>query len=371
MRVAVDARYAYLPVRAGFGEAHRALLAELLPRSDGTEWDLYLCGREVLADIPDYPWVHRRVLEFPFGSLWTHLRLPDGLRAHPPDVTLYMAQSVPLRAPGVKIVTIHDLTFRKVKLRSLADRMRLEAQTRHAARFADRIVAISETTRRDLIEDYDVPESRIVVAQEAHDRHRFRTDHDPAQVTALRARLGLAAPYVLFVGTTAPHKNLVRLVEAFDRIVAAGDLPHRLVLAGRPGSDEAAIQAAMGRMRDPSRVIRLVEVSHDAVPLLYAGAAVFAFPSLYEGFGLPILEAMASGVPVVASRAGAIPEVAGEAALLVDPLDVGDLATALDRVLRDRGSAGRQIDLGLVRAGDFSWANTAAVFRSLIEEYRK
>ncbi len=371
MRVAVDARYAYLPVRAGFGEAHRALLAELLPLSDGIEWDLYLCGREVMADIPDGPRIHRHVLEFPFGSLWTHLRLPAGLYAHPPDVTLYMAQSIPIVAPGVKIVTIHDLTFRKVKLRSFADRMRLEAQTRHAARFADRIVAVSETTRRDLGAEYGVPESKIVVAREAYDSHRFKADHDPARVAARGSRLGLTGPYVLFVGTTAPHKNLVRLVEAFDRLLFAGDLPHQLVIAGRPGSAEAALRSAMLGLSDPGRAIRLVAVAHEDIPLLFAGAAAFVFPSLYEGFGLPILEAMASGVPVVASDAGAIPEVAGPAAMLVDPLDVEGLAKALDRVLRERGLADRLIRLGLARAAEFSWAHTARVFRALLDEYRR
>jgi glycosyltransferase involved in cell wall biosynthesis len=176
-----------------------------------------------------------------------------------------------------------------------------------------------------------------------------------AEVADVLARLRVPTPYVLFTGNLDPRKNVTALVEAYARLRDGGDRPEHLVLAGHPGWSVDALEP---RLRDPrlrGRVHRLGWVPEADLPALYAGARLFVFPSLLEGFGFPPLEAMASGVPVVASRGSSLGEHLEGAAELVDPRDVGALATAMRRLLTDEDLRRERIEAGLARAGRFRW----------------
>jgi glycosyltransferase involved in cell wall biosynthesis len=232
-----------------------------------------------------------------------------------------------------------------------------------AAARARRVITISEASARDLVEVLGVSRERIAVTPLAAD-DRFRPIEDAAEVDAVRARHGLEGRYVLYVGNVEPRKNLVRVVDAFER---AELRDATLAIAGRLAWLSDEIERRVASYRGPGRVRLLGYVADEDLPALYSGAEAFVYASLWEGFGLPVVEAMACGAAVVASRVAAIEEVAGEAARLVDPLSVDDIAAALASVLGDAAERERLRAAGLARAARYSWAETA---RRTIEVYR-
>ncbi len=303
----------------------------------------------------------------PFPRLWTHLRLSWEMQRHTPDVLFVPAHVVPLRHPR-SVVTIHDVGYlHHPESHPAAARRMLHATTRWSTRVASRIIAISEATKRDLTAHYAVPAERIQVIHHGVD-HTMRLASRES-IVELRHRLGLPEAYVLFVGTIQPRKNLGRLAEAMSFVANAG-LPHRLVLAGKRGWLASEVETHISRSASADRVQYLGYVATSDLPTLYSGADAFCFPSLYEGFGLPLLEAMACGTPVVAANSSAIPEVAGDAALLVDPTDVAAIGTALVRVLTGEPIRRQCIVRGRTRASTYTWERTAEATIGLLREVR-
>jgi glycosyltransferase involved in cell wall biosynthesis len=238
----------------------------------------------------------------------------------------------------------------------------MRLMTRLAVRSADRIIAVSGATRDDLARVLRVPSERMVVIHEAV-APEFAVPPPPAARAAVARRYGIRPPYCLFVGNLEPRKNLARLVEAFARVrrraKAGDDGGPQLVLAGTRGWLSGGIFRAV-EAHDMAGTIRFTGYVPPAdLPALYAGATCFVFPSLYEGFGLPVLEAMAVGTPVVASRVGAIPEVAGDAALLVDAQRPEEIADAIETVLADGGLRAELAARGRARAACFTWERVA------------
>ncbi|RME69436.1 MAG: glycosyltransferase family 1 protein, partial [Chloroflexi bacterium] len=220
---------------------------------------------------------------------------------------------------------------------------------------ADHVIAVSEATRQDLIELYGTPAEKISVLYHGVASH-FRPQTDPACLHRLRQRYGLGErPFILSVGTIQPRKNFRRLIQAFARL----DPPYTLVIAGGRGWGESDIFAEAVRLGLQDRVHFPGFIADDDLPALYSAAELFVYPSLYEGFGLPALEAMACGTPVVASNRSALPEVVGEAGLLVDPLDVGAIAGAMAQVLTTPELRQKLSEAGQRRAAQFTWDGVA------------
>ena len=235
-----------------------------------------------------------------------------------------------------------------------------------ALRTARRVIVISEATRNDLLRHFKVAPERAVTIMPAADP-AFRSQ-PPEAVAAIRARFGLPEQFVLYLGSNKPHKNLVRLVEAWA--ATARSTTASLVVAGAwdPRYDEARRRAeALGLRESTCFVGRVPEADLSG---LYTAATAFVFPSLYEGFGLPVIEAMSCGTPVACANASSLPEVAGDAALLFDPLDVSAIASALERLLADAGLRQELARRGLGRAAGFSWTTAAqghlAIYREEI-----
>lgn len=228
------------------------------------------------------------------------------------------------------------------------------------------IIAVSENTKRDIMTCYGIEAGRIHVVPNGLDASAYRLGIDAA---GIKRRYDLDA-YLLFVGNMLPHKNLQRLIRAFASI--ALKFPHTLVIAGNKDARyHPRLEAEARDLGVADRVVFLDYVPLAELPALYAGADAFVLPSLYEGFGLPILEAMACGIPVVASRIGALPEVAGEAAALIDPHDVPGMASALEAVLGDRELRAGMRRRGLEQAARFSWRNTAMQILRILWEAGK
>jgi glycosyltransferase involved in cell wall biosynthesis len=302
-------------------------------------------------------------------AVWLGQAAQVGFNRLVPDAALFHATEhllLPLRGVPT-VLTVHDLIFRHLPEHHKAlNRWYLNLAMPLFCRRATHIIAISGQTRRDMMAAYSIPAEKITVVYEAADP---RFGSQPAGVVAAtRARYRLPERYVLFVGTIEPRKNLARLLAAFERLHAEG-LTDCLVIVGRRGWLTEDFDAALERCPVKQAVLFPGYVPDEDLPAVYAGAQVMAMPSLYEGFGLPILEAMACGAPVACAKASSLPEIAGEAALFYDPSDIDEIGYVLRRLLRDRELQAHLRDAGLRRASEFSWSRAAeetlAVYRQL------
>jgi glycosyltransferase involved in cell wall biosynthesis len=367
MRVAIDARKLH---DFGIGTYIRNLLRHLARIDHSTEYVL-LCGEADLGVAAQLGPNFRAVLEpSPNYSLREQVHVPWVLRRERPD--LYHAPHYVLPA-GVRcpsVVTIHDcihLMFPQYLPNRLAYAY-ARAQMWSAARRSDCILTVSEASKRDILHLFNVPPEKIVVVYNAIDSHFSVTPSEDA-VARVRERYQLDHKFVLYVGNIKPHKNLVRLIEAFDELRQGALEDLKLLIIGDQISKVPALRRAVHRHKLHKQVRFLGYVGDDQLAILYRLASVFVFPSLYEGFGLPPLEAMASGTPVVTSNVSSLPEVVGDAAVLVNPYDVDAIVDGLRRVLTDPVLAADMSRKGIDRAREFSWeqsvAKTWAVYQTI------
>ncbi len=356
---------------AGIGRYTRELVAALTRLDRANEYTLFCAGESPPAG--DWPANFQvRTSNVPARWLtagWHRLGLHLAAEAftgtcdlfHSPDFTL-----PPLKnARGV--VTVHDLSF--LRCPEHADPGLRDFLTRTVPRSvarASRVLADSESTRADLIELLGVEPEKISVVPAGVDA-RFRPVRDTLKLAQVRQRYHLPEWFILFVGTLEPRKNLARLITAYGQMRRHTGLPHQLVIAGKPGWLYQGIYEQVVKEGLSENVRFIGFVADEDLPALYTLADLLAFPSLYEGFGLPPLEAMACGTPVVASNRSSLPEAVGPAGLLVDPEDIDALADALARVLGNASLRVRLADLGRAQAARFTWQAAA---ERLLEAYR-
>jgi glycosyltransferase involved in cell wall biosynthesis len=236
---------------------------------------------------------------------------------------------------------------------------------RRALRRADRIITVSFNTRRDLMDYFDIPAARIEVIYNGVSP-RFNPAVSAEEKLRVAAKLGISSPYLLFLGGEKPHKNVQNVVRAFGKARREHALPQTLVLAGPLPRNPARLEALIAALDLSTAVLRPGVVDDADLPALYAGADAFLYPTLYEGFGLPIVEAMASGTPVLTSSNSALQEIAGGHALLVDPMDVDAISAGIVLLATGANARAEYSALGLKRALDFSWDRTA---RKTLEVY--
>jgi glycosyltransferase involved in cell wall biosynthesis len=289
---------------------------------------------------------------------WEQAGLPGQVRAHRLDVLHSPHYTMPLRRAARSVVTFCDMTFvLHPELHQPVKRIFFPTMMRLSARRADRLIAISESTRDDLVRLWAVDPARVsVVPLAADEGFRLRPAEEVAETCG---RYGLQpGAYILYVGMLEPRKNVDRLVEAFGRL--ARELPGiDLVIAGRRGWMYDRIFARVEELGLQDRVRFTGYVSSQDLPALYGGARLFTYPSTYEGFGIPVLEAMSCGTPVVTTNVSSMPEVAGDAAILVSPDDVAGLAAAVLRVCTEPALRDDLACRGLARAKAFSWERCA------------
>jgi glycosyltransferase involved in cell wall biosynthesis len=292
----------------------------------------------------------------PARIAWTQLLAGRAARAAGADLLHGVHYELPVAARLPQVVTVHDLTLLTHPEWHEAGKVRYFGWAmRRAVAAAARVLCVSATTARDLAERLDVPAERVDVTP-------LGTDLRPApaeRVETVRRRLGLTGPYLLGLGTVEPRKDLPTLVRAFASLAA--ELPHRLVLAGLAGWGAGPLAAAVAASGVADRVLLPGYVPEADKAALLGGADLFVYPSRYEGFGLPVLEAMACGVPVVTTTGGSLPEVAGDAALLVPPGDPGALAAAIAKLAGDPAAHAEVAARGRRRAAGFTWERCAAL----------
>ena len=344
MRIAIDASRTTVARVTGTERYALEMIRALLALDTPHTFTLYFRDRPPEGLFPASPRIEQRVI--PFRRAWTHVRFAAALLADRPDVTWVPAHTLPLFFPGRAAVTVHDLGYRVFPDAHPARQRRyLDWSTGYSARRASVIFADSQATARDLTHYYGTPEAKVRVIYPGVDIPAV------GDMAAARAHYHLSERYFLFLGTLQPRKNIARLVAAYARWKAAHpDDPAGLVLAGAQGwlYDPAWVEGVEG--------VTLTGYVDDADRgALYAGALALVFPSLYEGFGFPAVEAMGCGTPVLASNTSSLPELVGDAGLLVDPLDEAAIADGMARLADDEALHARLAAEGPIQAARFTW----------------
>jgi glycosyltransferase involved in cell wall biosynthesis len=304
---------------------------------------------------------HSEIRVIPFPRLWTHLRLSTEMILHRPDLLFVPAHVLPIAHPRRSIVTVHDLGYLYFpEAHPPRQRWYLDRSTRWHTRTATHLLADSAATKRDLIDKYHANPDKITVAYPGLDPSVKRVS-DPNEIARVRAKYNINGDYLLYLGTIQPRKNLHRLIAAFLQLPIS-TRSVQLLLAGKPGwySDQL-LQHANERVK----FIGYVDAGDKNAVL--SGAAAFVFPSLYEGFGFPVLEAMACGVPVLCSNTSSLPGVAGDAAILVNPLEVDDITRGLREIVTNGDMRRTLIERGYQQAQKFTWPACADVVLNVFE----
>jgi len=360
-RIAVDAHM--IGEHETGNETYTVNLLRGLAQQPGTDRYLCLSPHPSRLRALDLPANFAPVRVWPAPSLVrVPVATPIAVRRQKADLLHMTTYVAPPWSPCPMVVTIHDLSFLEYPTAfSWRVRTMLTALVPGSVKRAARVIAVSEWTKQDLIRRFGVAPEKIAVTPEAPPPG-FQRLPDAQRLPLLP---GVAEPFVLAVGNLEPRKNLARLIEAFGVVIREHGFTGQLVLVGKAHMRAGDARVAAHEAGVESRVVFTGFVSHDDLTLLYNRASVFVYPSLYEGFGLPPLEAMACGCPVLASNATAMPEVLGDAALLVNPLSVEEMAQGMMAVLEQPELAAGLREKGLRRAASYSWEATAARTREV------
>jgi glycosyltransferase involved in cell wall biosynthesis len=367
VRIAIDAR----KLRDfGIGTYVRNLLRHLARIDQSTDY-VVLCGEGDTATVEKLGVNFRAVPEKsrPY-SVREQLTVPFDLRRERVDLFHAPHYVLPPLTPCPAVVTIHDCIHLRFP-QYLPNRVAYayaRASLWIATHRSHRILTVSEASKRDILRYFRVPEKKIDVIYNAIDE-RFGQPPNPEEMERVRERYQLDDPFILYAGNIKPHKNLERLIEAFHSLRRGGGFDTvRLLIIGDEISKYATLRRAVHRHKLHKYVRFFGFVPDETLASLYRLASVFVFPSLYEGFGLPPLEAMASGTPVITSNVSSLPEVVGDAALLIDPYEPESIADAMRRVLTDAALRDQLRARGFQRAREFSWDRSVRRVREIYGE---
>ncbi len=363
MRIAIDARIAHY-TGAGIGQ-YAVHLAQALARRDAAHDYLLLQSRKDHRLLVDEPHVQRQSIWTPSHHRWeqgllaAELNLRPALRRLHIDLLHSTDFIPPLRVRSFKsVITVHDLAFLRWPHFLTEDSARYYGQVDAAVARADHIIAVSESTKNDLVKLLGAPRDKITVVYEAADPI-YRPMPREEALASMRSKYPLPDEFILFVSTIEPRKNIATLLQAYRRLLDSYKVSAGLVLAGATGWLSQQIFDTVEQLNLQRQVTFLGRVQNGDLVYLYNLARCLAHPAHYEGFGLTPLEAMACGAPVVVSNVSSLPEVVGDAALLIDPNNEEELAVALHRLLTDDGLRASLRAKGLARARTFTWERAA------------
>lgn len=358
----------------GIGRYVRELVASLADVDTTTDYRLFVAGVHATHPLPSAPghnfrWCPAGISPRWLARLWHRARIPWPVEYWTGNVDLFHATDFvlpPVHRKTRTLLTVHDLSFVHLpEVTSPALKRYLDRVVPRSVSRADHILADSRATKDDLVALYRTPPDKVTVLLSGVNRaFRRITDQQILQATLRKYDLG-NWPFLFTVGTVQPRKNYVRLFEALALVRMQWPDLH-LVIAGGRGWLDDPIYEAINRLGLDSAIHLIGFAEDDDLPALYSAAVAVPYVSLYEGFGLPVLEAMACGTPVIASKVSSIPEVAGDAALLVDPLSVEAIADAIGQIMASPGLAARLVERGYTQAARFTWERAAT---QLVEVY--
>jgi glycosyltransferase involved in cell wall biosynthesis len=372
MKIGIDASRAFIKNRTGIEEYSFQVIknlayrqAGLMDKFDNHQVVLYIRrNQEVGFELP----VNWRIKKINCFRLWTQVGLSLEMLFHPVDTLFIPAHTVPIIHPKNTVVVIHGLEYEFCpKAYSFWERIYMRCVIKNSCKWAKKIIAVSENTKKDLMKIYEVAEEKIKVIYEGSNL----ATHNPQPATqsiekGYRLQVAGCRPYLLFIGRLEERKNICGIIEAFEILKEKYQIPHKLILAGGNGYGYKNSKFKIQNSKFRNDIISKGFVSEEEKFDLLKNADIFLFPSFYEGFGLPILEAQAAGVPVVASIEASIPEIAGESAILIDPKKPEQIVEATYKLISDENLRNDIIKKGLENVKRFSWEKCAGEIAKLL-----
>jgi glycosyltransferase involved in cell wall biosynthesis len=359
MRIYFEARWITFE-KTGFGNYAQNLLKELFKINSKNQYCVYLNQDITSGDVFNYTNVTKIVLTSK-PELYKHARIPFDIACRgKPDLFHFLYNAPSLIFPWPKILTIHDMSYMHIPFMiSKKNFFSIILLLKLHANSCKHIITVSENSKRDIIRFLKVDPEKISVIYEGFDTSFFR-NHDVQRKNKVFSKYDVNTPYILYVGTYLPHKNLPLLLSAFKKLIEQKGIQHTLVLAGKKGNNFDKTFSTIEKLQLSQRVKCIGYVDDKDLPALYSGADCFVYPSLYEGFGLPLLEAMACGVPVVSSDSSCLPEIGGKACKYFRATDVDSCVSCMDIVLRNLETRKEMIESGYKNLNRFSWADAAS-----------
>ncbi len=371
MRIGIDGNESNISDRVGSGMYAYQLLKHLYELDTWNEYTVYLKSPPVL----DMPRERKNWKYKVFGpeKLWTQFALPIQLFVDKSNLDLFFSPGhyAPRFSPVPTVVSVLDLAYEKFpEYFKKSDLMQLKSWTEYSVRKAKHVITISESSKRDIVNFYKVPADKVTVTYIGYDTETFHPVTDQVQIQTVLDKYGFKQPYILYLGTLQPRKNIVRLIQAFKELIDQekyANLGLKLVIVGKKGWLYQEILSEAKKLHIEDIVIFTGYVSDEEKPALLSGALMYCLPSLYEGFGIPVLEAMACGTPVVVSQISSLPEVVGEYGVLVDPYSVKSISGGLKLLVKDVDLRERLRLNGLKWVQQFDWMHTAKITLSVLE----
>jgi glycosyltransferase involved in cell wall biosynthesis len=375
MIIGIDANEANVKRKVGISEYAYQLLLEFnklknLPMNKDLEFRIYLKDKPS-SDLPpeDKKWQYN---VFGPRPLWTQIALPWNLFTHKPcpDVFFTTSHYAPRFSPIPTVVSVMDVSYLYFQdMFKKADHIQLKRWTSYSVKKAARVLTISKSSKNDIIKEYNMPEEKVVVVYPGV-KPTACLESSVYGMNTIKAKYGISDNFILFVGTLQPRKNIVRLIEAFAKASGNEKISHdlQLVIVGKKGWMYEEILKKPKELKIEEKVKFLDFVSDDELIVLYQHAICFILPSLYEGFGLPVLEAMKHGCPVITSNISSLPEAAGDAAVYIDPEDVEDIAEKIFKVVTHPELRQELKEKGKAQLVKFSWEKTARATLKVLEE---
>lgn len=365
MKIGIDGSRAFIKNRTGIEEYSYQVIKRLRNKLTDQQIIIYIKKNQSIDfELPENWKI--KIINLPY--LWTQLGLSMELLFHSVDVLFIPAHVVPLIHPKNTIVTVHGLEYEFCpKAYSSWARMYMRWSIKFSCRWAKKIISVSQNTRRDLIRLYKVADKKIQVIYEGYEeKSKIQNPNVKSQTPCLPAGRNLKSqisnlkPYLLFVGRLEERKNVIGIIKIFEMLKEKYNISQKLVLAGKSGYGFSQIELAISISKYKNDIIQLGFVRDEDKFTLIAGADIFVFPTFYEGFGIPVLEAQSVGVPVVTSNTSSMPEVSGDSAILVDPMNNGQIADAIYELISNKTIRENVIKRGYENAKRFSWEKCAA-----------
>ena len=356
MVIGIDGSRAFLKDRTGIEEYSFQVIKHLVQEIKNDQVILYVRkNKKIDFEIPK----NWKIKTINFYYLWTQVGLSLEMFFHPVDVLFIPAHTVPIIHPKNTVVTIHGLEYEFCpEAYSFWEKLYMRCSIRKSSQWAKTIIAVSENTKKDLINLYKIPERKISVIYNGFD-NEFLASNTVHEIPDTK--------YLLFIGRLEERKNVIGIIKTFEILKEQYKVPHKLFLAGKPGFGYEKIKKEIANVNCTKDIIELGFVNKNKKIEFLEKADVFLFPSFYEGFGLPILEAQATGVPVVTSNVSSVPEVANGSALLINPNNAEDMADAVYKIISDESFKKDLIKKGLKNVQRFSWEKCAREIAKLLE----